>query len=75
MADQVIVEWALSRDESMRFDALRLVDSLEIVSAVPALRVPATRLKSSRERGAGSDLRYLNRILAESETWPEQGNR
>lgn len=63
MADQVIVEWALSSDENLRFDALALIREFEIASAAPALRQLAERLSTLQTPGAPYELRKVHRIL------------
>ena len=64
MADEVLSEWALSEDESLRFDALALIDDLKIGTALPALQGLAKRLASSAEPGAPYELKKVHRILA-----------
>jgi hypothetical protein len=41
MADQILAEWALSDDESTRFDALALIGDLKVSEAIPALETLA----------------------------------
>ena len=64
MADQVLSEWALSADESLRFDALALIDALTIETAVPALQRLAKHLGSSAEPSAPYELKKVLRILS-----------
>jgi hypothetical protein len=52
MADQVIAEWTAGGAEGRRWDALALIETLGIVSAVPALRALANRLAQAAEPGA-----------------------
>jgi hypothetical protein len=63
MADQVLLEWALSENESVRFDALALIHRYKIVDAVPTLQTLAVRLASSSAPGAPYELRKVNRLL------------
>ncbi|MFT4047979.1 MAG: hypothetical protein QM661_14990 [Solimonas sp.] len=63
MADQVIAEWVLSKDEKLRFDALVLIDDFKISGTVSALRDLAKRLPLSSTPGAPYELRKVNRIL------------
>src|SRR5262245_8950257 len=63
MANQVLIEWALSEDENLRFDALALIDDFRIAKAMPALRALAGRLASSRAPGAPYELQKVDRIL------------
>ena len=64
MADQVLIEWALSEDEELRFDGLALIDELKIATAVAALYELATRLASSTEVSAPYELKKVHRIIA-----------
>ncbi|MGH8548573.1 MAG: hypothetical protein ACRERU_08245 [Methylococcales bacterium] len=59
MADQVLMEWALSEDENVRFDAL----DFKIGKAMPTLKTPARRLASSSTPGASYELQKVDRIL------------
>ncbi len=63
MAHQVLMQWALSDDEGVRFDALALIDDFKIAEAVPALQELTGRLVSSRAPGAPFELQKVNRIL------------
>lgn len=63
MADQVFAEWALSENESIRFDALALIHDLEIRAAVPALLNLATRLTSSSAPSAPYELKKVHRTI------------
>lgn len=64
MANQVLSEWTLSDDESLRFDALALIDDLKIDTAVPALQRLVKYLGSSTEPSAPYELKKVHRILA-----------
>jgi hypothetical protein len=63
MADQVLAEWVLSEDSSMRFNAKALIEDFRIIKAVPALEKLAKRLASSRAVGASAELEVVNRII------------
>lgn len=63
MANEVLVEWALSDEEGIRFDALALIDELKIETAVPALQALAARLASGDVPGAPYELKKVFRIL------------
>jgi hypothetical protein len=65
MADQVLVEWVLSEDSSMRFDARALIDDFRVIQAVPALQILAKRLESSRAVSAPAELEVTNRIIGD----------
>jgi hypothetical protein len=62
MANRVLVEWCLSTDEGMRFDALAIIDDFRVSDAAPALRELANRLRKSNEPGAPYELQKANRI-------------
>jgi hypothetical protein len=63
-AQSVLVEWTLADDETLRFDALMLIDEFAIVAAAPALTTLTTRLATSQAVGANYELNKVNRILA-----------
>jgi cysteinyl-tRNA synthetase len=63
MADHVLMEWALSEDENVRFDALALIDDFKITKAMPALRELAGRLVASLTPGAPYELQKVDRIM------------
>jgi len=63
MADQVLAEWALAESEGIRFDAKALIDDLDIISAVPALRELTSRLASSSAPSARYEIETANRII------------
>lgn len=64
LANQVFAEWALSDDDSIRFDALALINDLEIRAAVPALLDLARRLTSSNKPSAPFELQKVHRTIA-----------
>jgi len=64
MAGQVFAEWALSEDESVRFDALALINDLKVSEAIPALETLATRLASELTPTATFELKKVHRIIA-----------
>lgn len=63
VADQVLIEWALSGDEKKQFDALAMIDEFSISSAIPALNRLAARFKQAKGPSAPYDLAKVNRIL------------
>ena len=63
MADQVLAGWALSNDEGLRFDALALIDDLEIRTALDALRELSRRLRSSKAVSAPFEIKKVRRII------------
>ena len=63
VADQVLIDWALSDDEKKQFDGLALIDEFSISSAVPALSRLADRFKQAKGPSAPYDLAKVNRIL------------
>ena len=63
LADQVLAEWALSEDETVRYDALALITDFKIQTAVPALRTLAQRLASSSKPGAPYEIKKVEWIL------------
>jgi hypothetical protein len=67
MADQVLAEWTLSKDEGLRFDALALIDDFKITPTLPALHELAERLPSCQRPSAAYDLKKVRRIIAELE--------
>ena len=64
MADKVLSEWVLSEEETMRFDALALIDDLKIRTGAPALHLLATRLTSSDVPSAPYELKKVLRIIS-----------
>ncbi len=63
MAEQVLGEWVTSENEAIRFDAKALVNDLDIVSAVPALRELTKRLASSGAPSAIYETETANRLI------------
>ena len=63
MAHQVFAEWALSQDEATRFDALVMIRRFKIVTALPALRQLAERLRGERSPGAPFELDKVERLI------------
>lgn len=61
--DGVLADWALSDNESKRFDALALIDEHRIRSALPALEELSQKLDKSREPGARFEKAKVNRIV------------
>jgi hypothetical protein len=74
MADRVLIAWALSQDENLRFDALALIDEYKVTAAIPALWSLAERLGSSSTPGAPYELQKVNRILLGLGTGPHSGH-
>lgn len=74
VVDELLAEWVESEDETMRFDALALVDAHGIRSAVPALRRLAARLEESTAPGAPYEWAKVNRVIALLGTG-EEGSR
>lgn len=64
MADTVFTEWALSEDESIRFDALALIGELEIKGAMPTLLRLTQYLALSNTPSAPYELKKVHRIIA-----------
>jgi len=65
LADRVLTEWVLSDDETLRFDALALVDDFKVLQSIPALTELAGRLRSSGTPGAPFELQKVDRIIKE----------
>jgi hypothetical protein len=63
-AQAVLIEWALSSDEKLRFDALAIIDDFAVVAATPALVTLANRLGSSTTPGAAYEAKKVQRLLA-----------
>jgi hypothetical protein len=63
MADQVLCEWVLSDDPSIRFDAMVLINDLKIAQSVQVLKELAKRLASSRAPSAPYEISWINRII------------
>lgn len=65
MADDIIAEWVLSDNESLRFDALALIREFSIVKAKHALERLEGRLRSSVAPGAPFELKKVISILGQ----------
>ena len=63
VVDAVLAAWVLSDVESNRFDALALIGTHEIRSALPALAKLCERLGRSRAPGAPFELDKVERIV------------
>lgn len=61
--DVVLAEWALSDNESKRFDALALIDEHRICSALPALKELRQKLDKSRDPGARFEKAKVDRVV------------
>jgi hypothetical protein len=61
MADQIRCEWVLSKDENLRFDALALINDLNLAMALPSLRELALRLPDA-PRWSG-EMKKVNRLI------------
>lgn len=70
MANHVIVDWALSEKEDLRFDALALISEFKIRQTVPALRELAERLRGTHTPGAPFELKKVHRIIGELTVTP-----
>jgi hypothetical protein len=65
MANEVVSGWVLSGDESLRFDALALIDEFHISEACAVLPELEARLAHSRAPGAPYELKKVRRLLEE----------
>jgi hypothetical protein len=65
MADGVVIEWVLSGEEGIRFDALALVEEFRIRTAIPALLELVSRLGNQCTPGAPFERAKTDRIIAE----------
>lgn len=63
VADEVLIEWALSGHPKKQFDGLALIDEFSITSAVPALHRLAERFQQADEPSSPYDFAKVNRIL------------
>jgi hypothetical protein len=61
--DTVLLEWVLSDEEGLRFDALAIVDEYRITDAIPVLRALQDRLETESGPGAPYEWAKVNRIL------------
>jgi hypothetical protein len=59
----VLLEWVLSDEEGLRFDALAIVDDCGITEAIPALRALQDRLETESRPGAPYEWAKVNRII------------
>jgi hypothetical protein len=60
----VLIEWVLSEDECLRYDALYLVKEHQVHQAVPALRALQDRLENDPSRpGAPYEWAKINGLL------------
>jgi hypothetical protein len=64
LANQVISEWTLSRDELHRYDAVSLIREFNIAVALPALEQLAARLMHEQTVGAPFELEKVNDVIA-----------
>jgi hypothetical protein len=67
LANQVISEWVLSDDETVRFDAILLISEFRIFDAVPALHALTSRLPLSVDPGAPYELKKVTRLIEKLE--------
>jgi hypothetical protein len=63
VVDQLIAEQVLSPDETVRFDAVAMIDKFVITSALPALRMLAARLEGDAQPGAPFEWAKVNRVI------------
>jgi len=63
MADRVLCEWALAEDDTVRFDALALIDKFRISSAKPALQNLARRLAARHDPASYYETLKIARIM------------
>jgi HEAT repeat protein len=61
--DELLAEQLASEDESVRFDALALIQDLKIRSSLPALRQLADWLETQASPGAPYEWAKVNRII------------
>jgi hypothetical protein len=62
--NDVLIDWVLSENETLRYDALYLVDEHQIHQAVPALRALQDRLENDPSRpGAPYEWAKVNGLL------------
>jgi len=65
LADQVVIEWVLSNDENVRYDALVLIGEFKITNALPALVELGRRLSLSKSPSAPYEKKKVDSILRE----------
>ncbi len=63
LADQVLIEWVLSDDENVRYDALVVIDEFKIADALFAVQELATRLRLSNAPSAPYELKKVDSLL------------
>jgi hypothetical protein len=63
VADRVISDWLLAKDENLRFDAAALIHELGISSAAPELKILMDRLTADSTPGAPFERQKAARIL------------
>ena len=61
--DQVLAQWVLSDDPTLRFDALSVIGDHQVVAAAPALHDLSLRLEESNEPSAPYEWAKVNRLL------------
>ena len=64
VVDEVLASWVREGDARRRFDALALIDELEIRSALPALKAELIGLSEAVGPSAPTDRAKLRRIVA-----------
>ncbi|MCA3000524.1 MAG: hypothetical protein ING75_18210 [Rhodocyclaceae bacterium] len=67
LAKLVLFEWAVSEDEGLRFDAVALIDALELRAAIPVLKSLYKQLQTSEHIGAKFELEKVRRIIGRLE--------
>ena len=63
LADLVLIEWLLSDEENVRYDALVLIGEFKIMDAQSAVQELAARLSRSKAPGAPYELKKVDMIL------------
>ena len=64
-ANRVLIEWAVSDDDSRQFIGLALIDEFRVQEAVPSLQALAERLAKTRTPSAPFDLEKVRRIISD----------
>jgi hypothetical protein len=72
VANEVLGEWALSDDEKLRFDALVLIEELNITTALPVLEELMRRYAKSASPIARHYVNWASRIAAK---WADNQGR
>jgi len=67
MADEIISEWVLSENSTVRFDALALVDDFKIIKSLSYLRILSERLALSSKPEDIYELKKVKRIISNLE--------